>query len=861
MYRNDIGPLLASVALCALSAPVAAQSIELDDMATPPVTKQDGQQSFSAAADIIVTAQRREERMQDVPIAISAFSQDQLRQQNVSQPQDLYGKVPSLVVGQQGQASRDAQSYTIRGQATGFLSLPAVAVYLAEVPVPASVTLNMQGGPGMFIDLENVQILEGPQGTLFGRNTTGGAVLVVPRKPTNEFEGYVEGSIGSHDLRGLEGAINIPVISDILNIRAAAAYQDRRGFTKDIVWNKWRDDIHYYTGRLSVLFRPTERLENYTMGYFSKSSNNGAGHVLKGWNYNILQSYGFCSDSVPGPIGVPCDVYRRQVEIADEIGPRKTRHSTDGYSRIQNWGIINNTSFELFDDVTVRNIISYQRLKADYAADQDGSPLQHYDPFIRGAGLPDFPVSGLVEFGLPLMGSYTNELPDFQLPADDIKQFTHELQVQGSGLNKYLTYTVGGFLYSARPAGMWGNSSISFCPALYVGLCGQASAFSGVSNKSKALYAQSTMDMGYFNPNLDSLRVTFGYRYTWDKVEGFSSQFRPDTEQGKSICASDGNVVPTATAPEACLYEATLESRAPTWTIGVDYKPRQNLMLYGKVSRGYKAGGLNTYAVRPETQIFQPESLTSYEVGFKSDWQLGNVPLRLNANYHYSDFQDIQRPGGDFNSVTQTQGSQILNATATLQGFGVDVSVAPVSIFKVGGNISYTHGKYKDFNQVVLAPQGQVACNSVVTGGYVAPVPQGSVADFSCNPFQFVTPWIVNLHSNLDIPVPDTMGKMSVFVSYAHMSRQNTTPLNPDAIGGMTVEPGASIKGYGMLNATMTWSDIMRSGLEASIFGTNLANKIYRVSNSGVYQTVGVWSNMYGEPRMFGVKLRYPFGD
>lgn len=857
-----MGTLLGSVAFAALGTPVSAQQSRETGAALPtvPSTQTDGQQFTQVNADIVVTAQRREERMQDVPIAISAFSQEQLTKQNITQPQDLYGKVPSLVVGPQGQANRDAQSYTIRGQATGFLSSPAVAVYLAEVPVPASVSLNMQGSPGMFLDLENVQVLEGPQGTLFGRNTTGGAVLLVPRKPSNNFEGYVEGSVGNYDLRGLQGAINVPIVDDVLMVRAAAAYQDRRGFTHDLVWDKWRDDVHYWTGRIGIMFKPTERIENYLLGYYTKSSNNGAGHILEGWNYNTLQAYGFCSDGTPGPVGVPCNVYRRQAELAEEAGPRATRHATDSYSKIKNWGIINNTSFMMTDDLTLRNIVSYQKLRDDYATDQDGSPIQHYDPFIRHARLPNFPVPGLSEFGLPLFGNYSNAESDFNLPADYIEQVTEELQLQGTGLDKHLTYTVGGFYYSAKPVGVWGNKSITFCPALYTGLCGQSSAFSGIANKSKALYAQATLDFGYLGSGLEDLRLTAGYRYTWDTVKGFSSQYRPDANPINSICASNGGIVPTATAAVDCRYDATLKSKAPTWTLGVDYKPLRDLMLYAKASRGYKAGGLNTYAVRSETQIFQPEKLTSYEAGFKSDWRLGSVPLRLNANYYYSSYDNAQRPAGDFNSVTQTQGAQILGASAAIQGFTAEGSFRPIPELELGGNVSYTHAKYKKFTQVVLAPQGQIACNSTVVGGNIVPVQQGSVADYSCNPFQFVTPWIFSIHASVDLPVPESIGRMSLFVNYSRVSRQNTTPLSPDQIDGVTVEPGASIKGYGLLNASLTWSDINGLGLEATIFGTNLTNRLYRVSNSGVYQTIGVWSDMYGEPRMYGVKLRYRFG-
>ncbi|WP_255326633.1 TonB-dependent receptor [Sphingobium sp. EM0848] len=313
----------------------ARQQPEAPGASPPPSaepTLRQAAQATSISTDIVVTAQRREERSQDVPIAISAFSQEQLQRQAVAQPQDLYGKVPSLVVGNQGAANRDVQSYSIRGQSTGFLSSPAVAVYFAEVPLPASLSLPIQGAPGAFLDLENVQVLKGPQGTLFGRNTTGGAVLLVPHKPTNQFEGYVEGSVGNYDLRGIEGAINIPIIPDVLMVRAAAAYQDRRGYTKDTVWDKWRDDIHYYTGRIGIMFKPSDRVENYLTAYYSKSSNNGAGHILEGFNLDLLQGVGFCSNGVPGPIGVSCDVYRRQVELADEIGPRRTRPSTDGFS-------------------------------------------------------------------------------------------------------------------------------------------------------------------------------------------------------------------------------------------------------------------------------------------------------------------------------------------------------------------------------------------------------------------------------------------------------------------------------------------------------------------------------------------------
>lgn len=830
--------LLGGAGIVAIATPALAQTA---DRSAPPSTSQ-ASSTPDAPADIIVTAQRREERAQNVPIAMTAFSAETLQRQNISKPQDLYGKVPSLVVGNQGQSTRDVQSYSIRGQSTGLLASPAVPVYLAEVPVPAQ-TNNQQGSPGMFIDLENVQVLAGPQGTLFGRNTTGGAVLVVPHKPTDRFEGYLEGSIGNYDLRGLEGAINVPIVSDVLMIRAAGAYQDRRGFTRDIVWNKWRDDIHYWTGRLGITFKPSDRFENYLLGYYTKSANNGAGHILEGFNLNLLKGIGFCADApatpVPG-LGVSCNVYRRQVELSQEIGPRATRLSTDEYSRIRNWGIINNTRFNLTDELMLRNIISYQRLTSDYSSDQDGSPLQQYDYGLQNARFPTFPINGLTEFGLPLTGpTYTNAASTPGLPSSAVRQFTEELQLQGDLLDKNLTFTAGGFYYNATP-GPQESRTLSFCPALFTGLCSLGGSSTGVSNKSRALYAQGTLDFGYFDPSLDTLRLTLGYRYTWDTVSGFAVGVRPTADN---------------------TFEATLRSKAPTWTIGVDYRPIPDLMLYAKVSHGYKAGGINTIAVHPETRIFQPEKLTSYEAGFKSNWVLGTMPFRLNANYYYSDYSNIQRPAGDFNAATGAQGAQILGATARIQGFELDGSLRPVKGIEIGGNLSYTDAKYKKFTQVILAPQGQIACNSPVVGGNVIPIPAGGTADYSCNRFQFVAPWIFSVHANIDIPTPESLGDLSLFVNYSHVSSQNTSPLTPQSIGGISVEPGVLIEGYGLLNASATLRNVAGTGFDLSVFGTNLTNKLYRVSNSGVYQTLATWTNLYGEPRMFGMRLRYRFGN
>jgi len=830
--RGSMSALMAGVACAALFAPAQAGA-------------QTAPEQANTLSDIVVTAQRREERAQDVPIVISAFSSEKIEQLNIRQPQDLYGNVPSLVAGPQGQASRDVQTFSIRGQSTGFLALPSVATYLNEVPLVASISLSLQGGPGLFVDLENVQVLSGPQGTLFGRNTTGGAVLLTAHKPsTDRVEGYIQGSYGNYDLVNLEGAINVPIIQDKLAIRVAGAYYDRTGFTQDLVWNKDRDNQHWYTGRVSVLFTPTETFSNNLMVYGSKSRNHGAGYVNRGFRPNSLV-LGNCTTALCNAIAA------RQTEISQQIGPRRTRNDVDSYANIDAWGAINTSELELSDTVKLRNIVSYQKLKSDYGNDNDGTPLQAYQTSQSG-DFPTFPIPGLTdEFGVAPNG-YFNEVK-LSAPRDYLKQFTEELQVQGNALDNHLTYTVGGFYINTTPVGVWQGAAVQFCPPNITGdvSCRGSRSLSGVANKSKALYAQGTIDFGAFSPSLDSLRLTAGYRYTWDTVKGFSASYTPQAN-GTALCSVPAFLgAPPVADPNDCRYSATLKTKAPTWTIGLDYKPIDNLLLYGKITRGYKAGGFNSVAVNAQYRTFQPEKLTTYEIGFKSDWRIGSVPGRLNVTGYYSDYNNIQRPGGDFNLSTFAGGAAVFAAKARIQGIEGEASIQPFRGLEVGGTFSYTDPKYKEFTYTSLG--SSYTClpgGGFAIAGFLQPV------DARCIPFEYVTKWIYNIHATATIPVGDNMGDLSYYIGYSHFSSQPTSPT-----GDPSFELGSVLEPYGLLKMSLDWRNAANSGIDASLFVTNATNKLYRISNSNGYSGLGVWAELYGEPRMYGIKLRYAFGN
>lgn len=839
---------LAGVAPSALLFPGAAMAQAAD----PAPDQTAGQAGQVGMTEIIVTANRRAERGQDVPIAITALSPQRLEQQGVNKEQDLQASVPSLVVGPNGQGSRDSNSFTIRGQGATFQASPGVVVYMNEVPLPAGITLSQQGGPGNFIDLENMQVLSGPQGTLFGRNTTGGAVLLVPRKPGEEFGGWIKGEYGNYDRQYVEGALNLPV-NDKLSIRVVGAYHDRDGYTRDVVWNKDRDNEHWYSGRIGILFKPTDSITNYTMAYGAHSKNNGAGLVHKGFNVAAMAGLGLCAELPVGTAGgYSCDVYRATTAQADAWGPRKTGFSTDTFAKTQTWGISNTTDIELSDEITLRNIVSYQKMKVGYRYDGDATVLQQHD--IDPGVLPAPGVVTLPGVGTPII--YSFPILSSELPRDNLRVWSEELQLQGKMLDDHLNWTIGGFYFDQRPDGLQGSRANVYCIALQTGQCEANVAQYGTSTVSKALYGQATLNLGAMSPSLEGVRLTGGYRQTWDHVYGFSTQYNFSSllPAGFVVCGKDSSlIVPVGTALGDCRFSGSQRSSSPSWLVGLDYKVTRDILLYGKLSHSYKAGGFNPYAVffgqngQPDTRSFGPEEVTVWEAGVKTDFRLGSVPFRLNVAGYTTDYKGIQRASGDFNAATGASGARTLNADARIKGIEVEASMRPFPGVEIGGNFSYTDAKYKDYQYVTAT--GGVACN-----GVVAP---GGTADASCLPFQYVSPYIWSFHVSAEQPLAHDMGTLAFYANYSHTSRQFTEAVNlPEN------QPGAYLEAFGLLNVSLDWRKVGGSGFDIGLFATNLANKLYRISNTDVYQSGALLyqSTLYGEPRMYGLRVKYSFG-
>jgi len=814
---------------------------------------------------IIVTANRRAEAIQSVPVAITAMDAESLRERNITTAADLAGQIPSVQVTSNA-SQRSTEVIVIRGQGQTYLSPIGVVQYFAEVPLIQGGITAVQGGPGTFFDVESVQVLRGPQGTLFGRNTTGGAVLLGPKKPTDRLEGYVQGQIGNYNNREYEGALNVPIIADKLLVRAAFKKVDRDGFTKDVgpkpygyddicVANpfgcfgprspgyagKDYDDRHWWHGRIGITVRPTDTIENYLLVYKAKSHDNGTGFVSDGFSpdpmtvANIAANLAYQRPFDPAAIFDPT-IAARIAAAQKLLGPRETAMDIDQFTRLKSWGVINTFSADLSDELTFRNITSYQRLKQNFAWDLDGSilPIQAQLPPVVPEGSPWAPGG---------------------TPANiaDLSQITEEAQLLGSFLDDQLNIVAGGFYSKTKPEGVQGTGSFN-------GGSYNSGTFYAVRTRSIAGYAQGTLDLGAATPSLSGLKVTGGLRVTQDRVVG-------------SRYASNLLVLPTA-------RNIKLKQTEPTWTLGLDYEVTSKILVYGKVTHGYKSGGFNYAAPRPEGLTSKPEFVDSYEIGAKTDFRIGTMPVRLNVNAYRVDYKDIQRAAGDNypngtfdptgvclgpdgqpngSSTCLDQGAIVFNADgARIQGIEVEAEIRPVEGLNLSGSYSYTDAKYTNFIQVVQPdPLDRTidSCNGIQQVPFPGQAP--IEIDLTCIPFAYTPKHILNLNARYILPLSEQVGTVALSGGYSYVSRtyeSATTTPNED--------PRAWRAGYGLFNASIEWNGILNSSIDARFFVTNLTNKVYRVGASPQLRTVsGFAYSIYGEPRMYGLSLRYRFGD
>jgi iron complex outermembrane recepter protein len=599
--------------------------------------------------EIVVTAQRREEKLKDVPLAVTALSGDQLRAQHIETGADLQNYVPSLNVSTS--LTRNDYVYVIRGMGPT-AGLPSaggttagggtgVVTYFAEVPTSGA-------GPGLFYDLENVQVANGPQGTLFGKNTTGGVILFVPRKPTNELEGSAEVGYGNYNMKTSTAVINLPVVDNTLLVRFAAQVKERDGFTIDrgpFFAGKEYDNVNYWAARASIVWRPTESLENYTIVNALHSDEHGDGYVLSAVN-------------PAGPFAPVLEPYFAQQQAA---GPRSTSFSDDEIDRRYNYGVINTTTWSISENFRFKNIFSYQVQKLENSNDVDATPFALDD--LVGAPRGQWHLQ---------TGTYTEEP-----------------QLLGTALSGNLKITAGAYYEDGANIGPQ-PYKLDVALGNFIAVQPNATNF----ERSRGIYGQTTLDLGAVADGAKGLELTTGYRYTWDDYGLGIALYSPSA--GNACFSTPSGVYPQS----SCLFSDSGKSSAPSWTIGVNYHLADGTLLYVRSGKGYVPGGFNpSITLTPGgTSLpqfrFAPESVIDVELGAKSEFTLGGMPTQISTDVFHSDFSNIQRavsetlPGGVESGFTANA------SKAEIEGFELQGSIVPVRKLQIGLSYSYNYGKY-----------------------------------------------------------------------------------------------------------------------------------------------------------------------
>jgi iron complex outermembrane receptor protein len=754
---------------------------------------------------VVVTARRSSENIQKVPVAINAFSEKELQREQITTGQDLAGRVPSLVISSNS-TTRAAESPTIRGQGATTFASPGVVMYYGEVPLPMDQFFGAQGGPGKFFDLSSLQVLKGSQGTLFGRNTTGGAFILEPHKPDSFYSASIKAETGSYQAKGLESILNLPLVEDQLFLRLGAKFYNRKGFTKDVVTGEDYDNKGFRTFRLGLTWKPMDGVQNYLLGYYTHSADNGTSQVLERTN-DTVYIYPF-APNVPVKLGCVLvalagstfsDCGRSAVAAQQQRGPRAVALSIPPSYLVDTQALIDNFSYELSDQLTLRDIASYSLYKASFGWDIDGSPLT------------------LDDIGWP-----------YNTNSSDIATYTEELQLQGSFFDKSLKLVEGLYYEYMEPEGPQQSLTRN------AGVTATAQSFQ-LKHRTYGPYAQGTYDLGNLFDSLDGLKATVGARYSVYDETGTASL---------TTRLIPGDITLQGGTP----HSARVKSEAPTYTAGLDYQLATTL-IYGKVSHGYKSGGFSAVAVNPDHFTFKPEFVMNYEVGHKSDLQLGEMPVRLNSALYYTDYTDMQRSAAD--TYHGGIGIATYNAgKAVIMGFETDLTMQPLPGLTASLNYSYTYGKYNDFTLTYSSTYDlpEPDCTGKI-------MQNGDTMHLECIPFQNVPRHQASANLRYQLPLAESLGSVDASTTYSYIDRQYSS-----ATSIPSEEPGAWLGSYGLLNASIGWSNIYGSTFDLQLFGTNLTDRLYRITNSNEWTFLFFQSSVYGEPRMIGLSLGYHWG-
>lgn len=795
------------------SAGVPMSSLVMIASMAPAVYAQVGQERADGVIEeVIVTARRKDESLARVPIAISAISAEGLQARQVKTDSDLQFAVPGLTVRQtQG---NNSLTYSIRGQSADTFSGSASAViaYLNDVPLTIS-------GASTFYDLQSVQVLKGPQGTLFGRNTTGGAVLYNTAKPTTERDGKLTVRAGNYNMHEVEGMINIPLVEDKVLFRGALNTIDRDGYIDNIISapvvqgvtpEKELGEISRDSIRLSLTVAPSDQLENTTVISYSETdgTNTGASYTYSVYQcgdtnqgYSLVCTtdglYGPLLDGAFGagawaaylaahpeayPLGAAAYVQEQR-----RIGPYKTRHPGGAKHEGEDWIVTNTTIYELNDTLRLKNILGASHAETDSEQPQLGAP-----------------------FVTILTANLSTERSGNELEVDSI---SNEFQISGEALNGDLSFIAGLYMQKQETETLWPQTYTVLAPLIPAASFVATNHF-GIETETEALYGQGSYSL------TSQFRVTAGIRYTREEVTIEQLQFadtygKPDQDE-------------------------TFDE--PSWELGLEYDVNDALFTYIKARGSFRSGGFNgsTYPYDADATLggnkFREETVKDIEAGLKYAGSVVGRPASLNLAVYKQWIDDVQRvefpdpppypDGADPASVAVTANVPEM----VVEGVELEATVMPFDSLEVGLVAAYTNAEFTDGNVTLFGTVDYVFSP-------VANTPESSG-----------TLWAqVDLFNSAD------RGDVSF---RAELYAQNSMWFSNT---GDSLGPDTELPSYKLVNVRLSWDRIMGTQLSGALFGRNVTDEEYFVGGMSLATALGHNAAAVGEPAMYGMEITYQF--
>lgn len=760
------------------AAPAIAVSVALSALAGAPISHAQGARVLET---VVVTARKRVENIQETPIAITAISGDMIDQTNMINVADIEQRTPNLSIRASDNGVSSALQAYMRGVGQFDFALtvdPGVGMYVDGVYLARTVGANFQ-----LSDIEQIQVLRGPQGTLFGKNTIGGAINVTTRRPSGETSYTAEITGGEDNYISLDGYLEFPITDDLAGSVAVLTKHSDGWQKRDRGDDAGNDDLWAMRAHLDADF--SEQWNSHLVLDYTAIDQNVYPQVLTDFNPDAVIASSFIGAVVAPTGGTCCE------PNIDDIDRSSALNELDN-DESDTWGISWTNTWDL-NGLTLKSVTGYRDMSTESYRDADNST---FDYFAVGS-----------EF--------------------DVQQFSQEFLLSNASGTK-LDWLVGAY-YLNEDGDHISDTTIG--GGLFEAI--------GVAPLDFTLHYDRTQETNsyaaFFNATWhmnQDLRLNLAARYTYDekKLDMFTIKRASQTPI----------LAPGPTSPEACTDAVAegLGSRVvcdENWDefsprIGIDYAINDDTLAYASISGGFRSG---IYNGRPLTtsqiSVADPETLVSYEIGFKS--QLWNNRLQINTAFFYNDYEDrqflVNRPSG---SVENALALVVDNAAdSTLWGAELEFTVLPADGLTISGGLSYIEPEYENFESFNQAT--------------------GQLEDLSDRPFSAVPDWTANLMAQY---VHD-LGNGDNLRLRADMAYKSEIFYSDDEASASFERLNAD--GYVLYNAGAAYVTADEKW-EVGIFARNLADKREIRGGFGV-DAFGTTTVSFTEPRRFFINLKY----